>query len=140
MNLLSLINMSLEVVYCSTILSNHCIIRFIRFVSRFHSGLWNGFCQLSTFRISNQQSNVQSYCSARKILKKKLKTKWGLRLLALLDYHHVQIAQDPQGPDDTTYTIHSSPHFLSKLLLSRKNVLQQFSNISHFPNNEIDLF
>jgi len=34
-NLLSLINPSLDVIYCSTILSNHCIIRFIRFVSRF---------------------------------------------------------------------------------------------------------
>ena len=31
-NLLSLINPSLDVVYCSTILLNHYIIRFIRFV------------------------------------------------------------------------------------------------------------
>ena len=36
-NLLSLINPSLEV-YCSTTFANHCIIRFIRFVSRFLSG------------------------------------------------------------------------------------------------------
>ena len=35
----SLINPSLEVVYCSTALSNHCIIRFIRFFSRFCPGV-----------------------------------------------------------------------------------------------------
>ena len=39
MNLLSLVNLSLEVVYYSTTLSNHCIIRFIRFISRFHPGV-----------------------------------------------------------------------------------------------------
>ena len=36
MNLLSLINSLLEVVYSSTTLSNHYIIKFIRFISRFH--------------------------------------------------------------------------------------------------------
>jgi hypothetical protein len=39
MNLLSLINPSLEIDYCSTILSNYCIVRFIRFVSRFYPGV-----------------------------------------------------------------------------------------------------
>ena len=38
-SLLNLINSSLEIVYYSTILSNHCIIRFIRFVSRFCPGV-----------------------------------------------------------------------------------------------------
>jgi hypothetical protein len=34
MNPLSLINPSLEIVYCSTMLSNHDIIRLVRFVSK----------------------------------------------------------------------------------------------------------
>jgi len=42
-NLLSQINLSLEVVYCSTILSNHSPIRLKRFISQLHSGLWNEF-------------------------------------------------------------------------------------------------
>ena len=71
MNVLSLINSSLEIGYCSTTLSNHCIIRFIIFVSRFHPELWNGFYQLSTFNTPNQWLNVQSYCSAGKIWKTK---------------------------------------------------------------------
>jgi hypothetical protein len=33
MNLLSIINLSLEIAYCSTILFNHHIIRLVRFVS-----------------------------------------------------------------------------------------------------------
>ena len=37
-NLLSLINPSLEVVYCSIILSNHSPIRLERFISQLHSG------------------------------------------------------------------------------------------------------
>ena len=36
MNLLSLINPSLEVVYCSTTLSNHDTIRLKRFISQLH--------------------------------------------------------------------------------------------------------
>jgi hypothetical protein len=34
MNPLSLINKSLEIVYCSTTLSNHVIIRLVRFISK----------------------------------------------------------------------------------------------------------
>jgi hypothetical protein len=39
MNPLSLINPSLETVYCSTTLSNHDIIRFVRFVSKIRVGV-----------------------------------------------------------------------------------------------------
>jgi len=42
MDLLSLINPSLEIIYCSTILSNYCIIRFIRFLSDFTRGYGMG--------------------------------------------------------------------------------------------------
>jgi hypothetical protein len=38
MNPLSLINPSLEIVYCSTPLSNHDIIRLVRFVSKIKVG------------------------------------------------------------------------------------------------------
>ena len=52
-NLLSIINPSLEVVYYSTILSNHGSIRIKRFVSQLTRGLWDEFCQLSTFNTPN---------------------------------------------------------------------------------------
>jgi hypothetical protein len=39
MNPLSLINMSLEIVYCRTMLSNHVIIRLVRFVSKIEVGV-----------------------------------------------------------------------------------------------------
>ena len=41
MNLLSLINLSLDIVYCSMILFNHYIIKFFKFVSRFYSSYEN---------------------------------------------------------------------------------------------------
>jgi hypothetical protein len=44
MNPLSLINPSLEIVYCSTALSNNDIIRLVRFVSKIKVGVaLNGF-------------------------------------------------------------------------------------------------
>jgi hypothetical protein len=39
MNPLSLINPSLEIDYCSTTLSNHDIIRFVRFISKIKVGV-----------------------------------------------------------------------------------------------------
>jgi len=50
---IKLINLSLEVIYCSTTLSIHGPIRLKRFISQLHPGLWNEFCQLSTFNTSN---------------------------------------------------------------------------------------
>ena len=50
MNLFILINQSLDIVYCSTTLSNHFIIRFTILPWGY---IWNEFCQLSTFNISN---------------------------------------------------------------------------------------
>ena len=57
-NLLNIINRSLEVVYCGTILSNNGVIRFKRLISQFDSGLWNVFCQLFIFDTLNQWSNI----------------------------------------------------------------------------------
>jgi hypothetical protein len=42
--LLNLINPSLEIGYCSTALSNHYIIRIVRFISKIKVGLWNESC------------------------------------------------------------------------------------------------
>ena len=49
-NLMSLINLSLEIVYCSHLESNYDIIRFIRFVSRFTDKLCDVFFILSRFK------------------------------------------------------------------------------------------
>ena len=46
---MSLINSSLEVVYCSNLASNYGLIKFIRFVSRFTGKLCNTFFILSRF-------------------------------------------------------------------------------------------
>ena len=40
-------NLSLEVVYCNTALSNYSPIRLKRFISQFHLGFWNEFYQYS---------------------------------------------------------------------------------------------
>ena len=47
---MSLINPSLEVVYCSNLASNYDLIRFIRFVLRFTNKLCNVFFILSRFK------------------------------------------------------------------------------------------
>ena len=46
-NLMNLINSSLEIVYCSTTLSNHGLIRLKRFVSKLHRGYGMGFVSYS---------------------------------------------------------------------------------------------
>jgi len=46
---MSLINLSLEIVYCSNLASNYGLIKFIRFVSRFTGKLCNAFFILSRF-------------------------------------------------------------------------------------------
>ena len=47
MNLMSLINLSLEHVYCSNLVSNHSLIMLIRFISQFITKLCNLFFILS---------------------------------------------------------------------------------------------
>jgi hypothetical protein len=39
MNPLNLINTSLKIIYCSMTMSNHSIIKFVRFIPRFDSGV-----------------------------------------------------------------------------------------------------
>jgi len=60
MNLLSLINQSLEVVYCSTILSNYGLIRLKRFISQFYPGVveWVFVSYLYLILIINGQTEV----------------------------------------------------------------------------------
>ena len=47
---MNLIDPSLEVVYCSNLISNYSLIRFIRFVSRFTDKLCNAFFISSRFK------------------------------------------------------------------------------------------
>ena len=50
---MNLINLSLEFVYCSNLVSNYVLIRLIRFVSQFTDEIFNQFCDQSIFNISN---------------------------------------------------------------------------------------
>ena len=47
---MNLINLSLEIVYCSNLVSNYGLIRFIRFVSRFTDKPYNAFFISSRFK------------------------------------------------------------------------------------------
>jgi hypothetical protein len=64
MNTLSLINPSLEIVYCSTTLSNHNIIRLVRFVSKIRVGVveWGFVINLNLIlRISGKKIDVTGW-------------------------------------------------------------------------------
>jgi hypothetical protein len=66
MNTLSLINPSLEIVYCSTTLSNHNIIRLVRFVSKIRVGVveWGFAINLNLIlRISGKKIDVTGWWS-----------------------------------------------------------------------------
>ena len=62
LNLMSLINPSLEYVYCSNLVSNNAIIRLIRFVSRFTVNLCNAIYFLTTFSTQCKRFTKNLHC------------------------------------------------------------------------------